>query len=71
MEQRVLFQPEVICCTELLQWAGMFSCIGSCDSGAAAVCWRRSSCLSRWRGVGWGYLSVQLQVERVGGVTHD
>ena len=43
MEQRVLCQPEVICYRELLQWAGMFSCIGPCDSGAAAVCWRRSS----------------------------
>ena len=57
MEQRVIFQPEVIYCTVLWQWAGMFSCIGPCDRGAAAVCLRRSSVDLPAAGGedGWGY----------------
>lgn len=31
MKQAVLFQPDVICYRELMQWAGMFSCLCPCD----------------------------------------
>ena len=60
MEQRVLFQPEVIYCTVLLQWAGKCFPVSVLVTGELQ------------QSVGEGApLTVQLQVERMGGVIHD